>query len=543
MLPNRFIIIAGLAKTAKDWKPKETCSWCNGSRVGVSGEKINISYDIDPAPEPPKKTILKKKVDSTCFNFDKIPKPPSIDSTNPSINLNNFGALFNPFLAMPNGMFPPWPLQQPFNNHSLPFDRMYSHLQQQQQHPRPQFDVEALQRMSEWQNQMFNMNMMQYFLRAPHLLQQFPSSSSTAQQQLFHLHNQQQQQHLQQSQIRPFILKDPPKKANKAVKSAKIQNSCENDEIPLDLSVKKSSIGIKKDEDDRGAVASVDLNDKSSSPELNETGNKLTKRNYTQQALNEAVSEILSGRLGTRRASVVYGIPRSTLRNKIYKLESIDETNGEMKRKKAKKVEEILSETKAAPKLEKIKEETDTTSHLQKSQSMPTIESPSTLSFGTTSMLPQPLPLGSSLTPFTDLFKQYVDKQIENGNSKETSVSPQTENSSDEMEKQRPRQKRGQYRKYDKGALEKAVLSVRKGEMSVHRAGSFYGVPHSTLEYKVKERNLLRSKRRFNNGEKKSISESTEQQHILQKTLSSDNVDSSASSTSEKSEMALNLFS
>uniref|UniRef100_A0A914QD80 Uncharacterized protein n=1 Tax=Panagrolaimus davidi TaxID=227884 RepID=A0A914QD80_9BILA len=313
-------------------------------------------------------------------------------------------------------MFPPWPLQQPFNNHSLPFDRMYSHLQQQQQHPRPQFDVEALQRMSEWQNQMFNMNMMQYFLRAPHLLQQFPSSSSSSaaavQQQLFHLHNQQQQQqHLQQSQIRPFILKDPPKKANKAVKSAKIQNSCENDEIPLDLSVKKSSIGIKKDEDDRGAVASVDLNDKSSSPELNETGNKLTKRNYTQQALNEAVSEILSGRLGTRRASVV-----------------------------------TLSETKAAPKLEKIKEETDTTSHLQKAQSMPTTESPSTLSFGTTSMLSQPLSLGSSLTPFTDLFKQYVDKQIENGNSKETSVSPQTENSSDEMEKQRPRQKRGQYR-------------------------------------------------------------------------------------------------
>jgi hypothetical protein len=24
--------------------------------------------------------------------------------------------------------------------------------------------------------------------------------------------------------------------------------------------------------------------------------------------------------------------------------------------------------------------------------------------------------------------------------------------------------------------------------MSVHRAGSYYGVPHSTLEYKVKER-------------------------------------------------------
>lgn len=30
--------------------------------------------------------------------------------------------------------------------------------------------------------------------------------------------------------------------------------------------------------------------------------------------------------------------------------------------------------------------------------------------------------------------------------------------------------------------------------MSVHRAGSYYGVPHSTLEYKVKERNKLRPK-------------------------------------------------
>uniref|UniRef100_A0A914Z2D2 HTH psq-type domain-containing protein n=1 Tax=Panagrolaimus superbus TaxID=310955 RepID=A0A914Z2D2_9BILA len=170
------------------------------------------------------------------------------------------------------------------------------------------------------------------------------------------------------------------------------------------------------------------------------------------------------------------------------------------------------------------------------------MESPSTLSFGTTSMLSQLPSLGSSLTPFTDLFKQYVDKQIENGNSKETSASPPTENSSDEMEKQRPRQKRGQYRKYDKGALEKAVLSVRKGEMSVHRAGSFYGVPHSTLEYKVKERNLLRSKRRLNGEKKVAPDDEQQEQHILQKALSSDNVDSSASSTSEKSEMAINLF-
>lgn len=68
------------------------------------------------------------------------------------------------------------------------------------------------------------------------------------------------------------------------------------------------------------------------------------------------------------------------------------------------------------------------------------------------------------------------------------------EDANDPSKKIRP--KRGQYRKYDKNALAEAVHAVRRGEMSVHRAGSFYGVPHSTLEYKVKERNLLRPKKR-----------------------------------------------
>ena len=186
-------------------------------------------------------------------------------------------------------MFPSWSLQQPFNNPSLPFDRMYSQLQQQ--HPRPQFDgmffnnekkqkkdeqktqiikthyfvmkfikvvsAEAMQRyMSEWQNQMLNMNMMSYFLRAPNILPQLNSSASvlTAQQQFYQqLHN-----HQQQSQIRPFILKDPPKKATKA----KPPISSENDEMPLDLSAKRAK-RVKQDEYNPGSTAaSVDLNDK-----------------------------------------------------------------------------------------------------------------------------------------------------------------------------------------------------------------------------------------------------------------------------------------
>lgn len=58
------------------------------------------------------------------------------------------------------------------------------------------------------------------------------------------------------------------------------------------------------------------------------------------------------------------------------------------------------------------------------------------------------------------------------------------------------RPKRGKYRNYDRDSLVEAVAAVQRGEMSVHRAGSFYGVPHSTLEYKVKERHLMRTRKR-----------------------------------------------
>ena len=45
-----------------------------------------------------------------------------------------------------------------------------------------------------------------------------------------------------------------------------------------------------------------------------------TKRPYGQSEMDAAIADIRAGKLGTRRASVVYGIPRSTLRNKIYKM-------------------------------------------------------------------------------------------------------------------------------------------------------------------------------------------------------------------------------
>ena len=43
----------------------------------------------------------------------------------------------------------------------------------------------------------------------------------------------------------------------------------------------------------------------------------VSKRTYTEDELQAALADIQSGKLGTRRAAVIYGIPRSTLRNKV----------------------------------------------------------------------------------------------------------------------------------------------------------------------------------------------------------------------------------
>lgn len=51
-----------------------------------------------------------------------------------------------------------------------------------------------------------------------------------------------------------------------------------------------------------------------------------------------------------------------------------------------------------------------------------------------------------------------------------------------------PRKKRGRYRQYDHELMEEAITMVMGGRMSVSKAQGVYGVPHSTLEYKIKER-------------------------------------------------------
>lgn len=57
------------------------------------------------------------------------------------------------------------------------------------------------------------------------------------------------------------------------------------------------------------------------------------------------------------------------------------------------------------------------------------------------------------------------------------------------------RLKCGQYRKYNSQLLMEVVKVVQRGEMSVYRVGSYYGVLYLILEYKVKERYFFRQKK------------------------------------------------
>ncbi|XP_030047090.1 ligand-dependent nuclear receptor corepressor-like protein isoform X4 [Microcaecilia unicolor] len=66
--------------------------------------------------------------------------------------------------------------------------------------------------------------------------------------------------------------------------------------------------------------------------------------------------------------------------------------------------------------------------------------------------------------------------------------SDHAEDGLDHKDSKQPRKKRGRYRQYDHEIMEEAIGMVMSGKMSVSKAQGIYGVPHSTLEYKVKER-------------------------------------------------------
>ncbi|CAG4967197.1 unnamed protein product [Parnassius apollo] len=301
-------------------------------------------------------------------------------------------------------------------------------------------------------------------------------------------------------------------------------------EQPLDLSAKSTSSTSGTPPPDHNNLD----NSRLKRAVLDSASNSTTRRTYTDDELQSALRDIQSGRLGTRRAAAIYRIPRSTLRNKINKCGITAEQGHE-------------SEPDSDP------ERTDSPpSVILKIPTFPPPEdkspSPATPVTPITPIIPPPQPplnppsqlllpasvfadppssqhLFTSLSdviaksisqkfqqplerpPQPDLpFMRAPDRHVsviktppENQrNYAVPSNSRATTNNNGQPATggKGTRPKRGKYRNYDRDSLVEAVKAVQRGEMSVHRAGSYYGVPHSTLEYKVKERHLMRPRKR-----------------------------------------------
>uniref|UniRef100_A0A8C7HCY3 HTH psq-type domain-containing protein n=1 Tax=Oncorhynchus kisutch TaxID=8019 RepID=A0A8C7HCY3_ONCKI len=93
--------------------------------------------------------------------------------------------------------------------------------------------------------------------------------------------------------------------------------------------------------------------------------------------------------------------------------------------------------------------------------------------------------LRGSLGGFLDGAADYWNSDVDQGTSGQPY--PTSDPEGDPCSKQ-PRKKRGRYRQYNSQILEEAIGMVMGGKMSVSKAQNMYGIPHSTLEYKVKER-------------------------------------------------------
>lgn len=246
------------------------------------------------------------------------------------------------------------------------------------------------------------------------------------------------------------------------------------------------------------------------------------KRSYTDAELQAALRDIQSGKLGTRRAAVIYGIPRSTLRNKVYKLA--------LERRSPNPASESLRQLlRAAPKplehspalgplfaqflssIQQLALQPATEEEPKAGPPPPALPVVSDL----IRLLAQerladaarsrPAPSDSSIILKVPSYQPAAQRapsaaassscsSSSSSSSEPTSAAPP--GSSGNAEEKRTRPKRGRYRNYDRDHLIQAVRAVQRGEMSVHRAGTYFGVPHSTLEYKVKERHLLRPKKR-----------------------------------------------
>ncbi|XP_041985117.1 mushroom body large-type Kenyon cell-specific protein 1 isoform X2 [Aricia agestis] len=256
-------------------------------------------------------------------------------------------------------------------------------------------------------------------------------------------------------------------------------------------------------------------------------------RAYTEDELNAALRDIQSGRLGTRRAAVVYGIPRSTLRNKVNKFGLADaapDSDPDSDPDKPDSPQSVILKIPTFPPPD------DTPSPAGPGAAPVTpltpLVRPPPLSAPSPLLLPSSVfadpPANQHLfTSLSDVIAKSISQKFQQpldrppqpdlpfGRAPDRHVSviktppdaqrgyPAPSNSKGPANNGQPatggkgtRPKRGKYRNYDRDSLVEAVKAVQRGEMSVHRAGSYYGVPHSTLEYKVKERHLMRPRKR-----------------------------------------------
>ncbi|KAJ2941576.1 hypothetical protein O0L34_g14629 [Tuta absoluta] len=299
-------------------------------------------------------------------------------------------------------------------------------------------------------------------------------------------------------------------------------------EQPLDLSAKSTSSTSGTPPPDIKPIDTARLKRNA----LDASSNSGTRRTYTDDELQSALRDIASGKLGTRRAAVVYGIPRSTLRNKVNKFGLADHHDSEPDSdpERTESPPSVIlkiptfpppdekSHSPATPVTNPVTPITPLLSH------QPQLNPPSQLLLPPTIYdQPSPQHLFTSLSdviaksisqkfldrpmdrPHNDMSFMRPDRHVsviktppDNRNYQGPSNSRQQPNNNGQPAAggKGTRPKRGKYRNYDRDSLVEAVKAVQRGEMSVHRAGSYYGVPHSTLEYKVKERHLMRPRKR-----------------------------------------------
>ncbi|KAF1394613.1 hypothetical protein PFLUV_G00002870 [Perca fluviatilis] len=100
-------------------------------------------------------------------------------------------------------------------------------------------------------------------------------------------------------------------------------------------------------------------------------------------------------------------------------------------------------------------------------------------------ILPKQNRRGGSLGSLLDGAADYWSSDLDHSSS---GPAYSTSDAEGDPNSKQPRKKRGRYRQYNTEILEEAITVVMSGKMSVSKAQNMYGIPHSTLEYKVKER-------------------------------------------------------